>query len=278
MQTNRIPLLVIVVAVVAVIVLLVSSLPSLSYNTAELNFDLFAPASQNDETETVDATEPEPFAVPPVLVSVFLWLAVGMVVFYILSSPETRARLRRQILAGISLSLTIYVLLRFVLPALLVPQEMPAGNSPNGLSIVVPTNPLLIYGTSTAIAALIVGGVWFAVIMLQKRRHPLDAVARSAEDALADLESGKNVRETIMRCYIEMSNAVGQTHNMRRQAAMTPREFQERLERAGLPARQTQRLTGLFEKVRYGGHQAGEAEIREARDCLTDILFACERQ
>lgn len=277
MQTSRIPLLLIVVAIVAVIVLLVSSLPSLSYNTAAINFDMFAPAAQPDEVESTDAAESEPFAMPPILISVFLWLAVGMVLFYLLSSPETRARLRRQIMAGVSLSLTIYVLLRFILPALLVPQEMPVGGTSGGVGIVMPAPPLLVYGTSAAIAALLVGGGWLVVVWLQKRRDPLLGVARSAEEALADLDSGKNVRETILRCYIEMSNAVGQTHNMRRQAAMTPREFQERLEHAGLPARQTQRLTRLFEKVRYGGHQAGEAEIREAHDCLTDILRACER-
>ena len=106
-------------------------------NTAELNFDLLAPASQNDETESVDATELEPFAVPPVLISVFLWLAVGMVVFHFVIAGNRAIALPNS--GGISLSLTIYVLLRFVLPALLVPQKCRPVTRPTALGIVVPT-------------------------------------------------------------------------------------------------------------------------------------------
>jgi hypothetical protein len=56
---------------------------------------------------------------------------------------------------------------------------------------------------------------------------------------------------------------------------MTPSEFAARLEQAGLPAEPVQRLTRLFEKVRYGGLRSTPTEAEEAVACLRDILHAC---
>jgi hypothetical protein len=276
MVNKRIPL-VMLMLVIAVIMLLVATLPRLSYTTAEFQFDALPQfQSSTDSTVESDSAE-EPFVVPPMFRNALLWVAAGLLLFYALSSADMRARLRRQILGTISVCLTVYVIIQYVLPAFLVRQQVSAGTgSGGGPGIAAPINPILVYGTSAVVAALIVGGIWLLVITVRRRRDPLDDVAHGARAALADLDGGKDVRETILRCYVDMNRAVNQSHGMRRQPAMTPREFESRLALAGLPSRQIERLTRLFEKVRYGGHDAGQAEIMEARDCLTDILHMCE--
>jgi hypothetical protein len=59
--------------------------------------------------------------------------------------------------------------------------------------------------------------------------------------------------------------------NIRRQKAMTPREFEIHLADAGVSSEHVQRLTRLFENVRYGDTTASEREKREALDCLNAI-------
>jgi hypothetical protein len=57
---------------------------------------------------------------------------------------------------------------------------------------------------------------------------------------------------------------------------MTPREFEARLATAGLREDHIQRLTRLFEAVRYGTQSPGKREEREAVDCLTAIVRFCK--
>ena len=72
-----------------------------------------------------------------------------------------------------------------------------------------------------------------------------------------------------------MSDVVGDRKRLQRDTAMTPTEFANRLEQAGLPGDAVRRLTRLFEGVRYGGHKAGPQETNEAVACLTTILHYC---
>jgi hypothetical protein len=55
---------------------------------------------------------------------------------------------------------------------------------------------------------------------------------------------------------------------------MTPREFERELVRAGLPALPVERLTRLFEHVRYGVHAPGPEEQHEAISSLEAIVTA----
>jgi hypothetical protein len=42
-----------------------------------------------------------------------------------------------------------------------------------------------------------------------------------------------------------------------------------------LPGDAVQRLTRLFEAVRYGGYRSGRKDVNEAVACLTSILNYC---
>ena len=109
----------------------------------------------------------------------------------------------------------------------------------------------------------------------KKEEKPLDEIARIARASLRDLSEGGDSTDVIMNCYFRMSRVVSDKRMLHRKASMTPAEFATRLERAGLPGEAVQRLTRLFEGVRYGGYRAGPKDVNEAVTCLTSILNYC---
>ena len=100
---------------------------------------------------------------------------------------------------------------------------------------------------------------------------PLERLAVEAQQALADLQSGGDLKNTVLRCYREMSRILSEERGITRPRDMTPREFEQRLAAVGLRDEHLRRLTRLFERVRYGARQAGEHEEREAVACLGAI-------
>jgi len=104
----------------------------------------------------------------------------------------------------------------------------------------------------------------------------LDEIADIARSALNDLSGNKVSKNTIIRCYVRMNAAVNEYRGITRSAGMTPTEFAEHLESAGLPRDSVQGLTHVFEKVRYGAQNINPEEIKEARQYLTSILEACK--
>jgi hypothetical protein len=72
-----------------------------------------------------------------------------------------------------------------------------------------------------------------------------------------------------------MSAVVADKRQLKREVAMTPQEFAQRLERAGLPGDAVNRLTRLFEVVRYGDRKSAPKDITEAVSCLNTILVYC---
>ncbi len=124
-------------------------------------------------------------------------------------------------------------------------------------------------------AALILGTIWLFWVRAQQPRGPLPQLAEQARVALAELEAGADVRDTIMRCYLEMSRVLEQERGLTRDQAMTPREFEAALRNTGLPREPVTRLTRLFEAVRYGAARPGRGEEDEAMASLSAIVAAC---
>jgi hypothetical protein len=129
------------------------------------------------------------------------------------------------------------------------------------------------------LALLAMGGLLAAIQFFWRRSHvpasPLQQLAQEAQQALVELEAGADVKDTVMRCYFEMSRVLDEQQGMRRAGTMTPREFEQQLKAVGLPGAHVQRLTRLFEAVRYGARVANEREERQAVACLTAIVEAC---
>jgi hypothetical protein len=109
-----------------------------------------------------------------------------------------------------------------------------------------------------------------------KPAQDVDQIAEIARNALNDLSNAKTTKNVIIRCYLDMNNAVGEKRGLVREAAMTPAEFAIRLKGMGLPTDALHGLTEVFERVRYGGQNVSPEEIKEAKRCLTSILKACE--
>lgn len=139
----------------------------------------------------------------------------------------------------------------------------------------------LSYAIALALVLLIAFFLWWLYRALTRMNEtssksaPLDEIARIARASLGELKSGRNFENAIVECYARMSNAVDEKKGLQREIAMTPAEFASRLARAGMPREPVQRLTHLFEAVRYGGQHAGQAEIDEAVLNLTSILRYC---
>jgi hypothetical protein len=108
-----------------------------------------------------------------------------------------------------------------------------------------------------------------------ERSLTLAELSRRAELAIAELRQGQRLDDVILRCYREMAETVSAQRGVRRGQDVTPREFERELLRAELPPQAVQRLTRLFELVRYGGYQPGTRDQLEAIDSLTAIIAAC---
>jgi hypothetical protein len=133
----------------------------------------------------------------------------------------------------------------------------------------------------TSLIVIVIGAV--AVVILNRiidrwlhSKTGLDEIAEIARSTLNDFSKSKESRNAIIRCYTRMSTVVNEHRGITREVAMTPAEFAERLENAGLPGEAVHGLTSVFEKVRYGGQNVNAEEIKDAKNCLAGILKACE--
>ncbi len=118
--------------------------------------------------------------------------------------------------------------------------------------------------------------IWFVIQWWGKRGSTLQELSAEAGEALDDLQAGADLRDTVLHCYAEMSRVLHRGRGIRREQAMTPREFEQELGRLGLPGEEVQQLTRLFEMARYGDVQLGEREQRQALACLRAIVQASE--
>jgi len=230
----------------------------------------------------------------PLWLQIFFWV---IILFFLISifavfSPKERKRFARRLGSmTIMLLLLAYLVYEYGSSALKpTPEPMateisgaltppPGGNLTNSSQeFLPPTIPPVV---SFLVTLLIIFGVvafsWWFVRRRQAQRvlPPLEEIAGIAHAALDDLSAGKDWGDTIINCYVRMNASVGERRGFRRKAGMTPAEFAEQLERAGLPGYTTRRLTQLFEQVRYGARKSSKEDINEAIACLTDILHAC---
>lgn len=221
------------------------------------------------------------------------WAAffICFILFFYLLPPDLRKRVIRQ---AISLGLGVlalilafhYQLIRF--PAFSSDAQAAPGESPalnlDSASAAAKFRPpaiapwmiyLISLGVLLALLVLTRAGYRYWARSRPRRSSRLNDFAAIARSSLDDLASGRDWEDVIIQSYVRMSEVVGEKRGLRRAEAMTPREFAERMQSAGLPADAVRRLTRLFESVRYGARQSNQADIKEAAACLHSILQAC---
>jgi hypothetical protein len=220
------------------------------------------------------------------------WLAfvVNLILFFYLIPRELRKRILRQMLSLALGSLAILMALRYrliELPFLKTDPVTQTIGSPSGIaaSELPPAfqpprmTPWLTFLISFAVLCAVLLSLWVAyrwwMRSSRRRFSELDTIGAIAQSSLGELASGHDWSDVIIRSYARMSEAVSARRGLQRARAATPREFAERLEQAGLPAHAVERLTRLFESVRYGARASSQSDVKEAMACLQSILQSC---
>ena len=133
---------------------------------------------------------------------------------------------------------------------------------------------LLVFIVSLAVSLVLVGTGFGTWRFINRQKAPIIQIGEEAARTLDQLQKGGDFKEGVIKCYHEMSRVLEEQQNLKRYQAMTTREFEQFLSKTGFKTMEIQRLTRLFEKVRYGNKQLELNEEQEAVDCLTAIVQA----
>ena len=225
---------------------------------------------------------------------IIFWILVPVFIILILLDKEARRRFLRSLALIVPLLLLLYYFssvrqtqnaLDIASPsafnaATLVP---PQSEAPPPPAYTPPASWVTNLATGLiagAIALVVVGAVftiWRRWKNQQQLQEPLSQVQREAQAALEAIYAGGDLRETILRCYVQMVEALKQYRGISREYDMTPHEFELYLEKRGLPREPVRQLTQLFEQVRYGAAQPGRQEERMAINSLSAIINAIQQ-
>ena len=280
----------------AALVVSITALVFLASSLAELQFGSGEPFSFGGMMPALPTAAGGGVAMPPwmqVILRIGSLIILALLPFsliYLIISPEARRRfLQNLILFGVIL-LAVYFLRRQLQTA--EPKELalnlsavargePGETPPAAQFNATPPQWLIILTSFLAAAVLTAFGGLVAWAMLRSRRKRKPAIAfaelaQEAQQALDTLAAGGDLRNTVLHCYREMSRVVRESRGIQRQGAMTPREFEEQLAHAGLPAEPVHDLTRLFEEVRYGSKELSPWEERRAVASLSAIADACQ--
>jgi hypothetical protein len=206
-------------------------------------------------------------------------------IIYFLVSREARKRVLLDFLRLLSILVIVYVLAQRVQPDVVTSEQGLPQAFPGALEGTPTTNvdtappgwflSVVSVGLALLVATVLVGLGWFVWRRKWRAVSPLEQLAQQAEEAIEAIQAGADLRDTVMRCYYEMSWVLRQQRGIRRHQAMTPREFVAFLEETGLPTGAVRRLTELFEQVRYGAKAPGQGEEAQALACLDAIVAFC---
>ena len=281
MFKNGRPLLPLILAIVGLFVI-AAGLSNLNLRPGEPTINLFQLLLQGLSDIRPQGAAPE--ALPGGdsflwLVRLFIWFALPAALIYAFISSKFRKRL----LSTLAFTFLITLLLERI--GSLDPGEgreveegaasgaVGGGTLPPPPEIVASPPAWLTAVVTLGLALLIVG----AIGLVWRRLRSLRPDARSelvgaAEQALAALDRGVDVRDAVLRYYADMILHFGADRKLRRRKGMTPREFAIHLATMGIADEHIHRLTRLFESVRYGGQASDEPMVREARSCLRSIV------
>ncbi len=219
------------------------------------------------------------------LVSVFILLIVLWLIVFILR-PEVRKYLLSRLVSYLLLLLLISGLIYSLRQPLsnLEPEEAANQSQPFGpgelLQEAMPTPPAIVVdppgwlaaGITLFFTTLVLGiGWWLWTRRPRRWESPAEQIAIQARTAVQAISSGRDLKDTVMNCYRQMTQILAEQQNLHRAKGMTPREFEQHLADSGLADVHIRRLTRLFETVRYGAAAPSKAEELEAMACLNAI-------
>lgn len=292
---QRVAVLLAVLLVSALLLLLAAALPGASFKAGvSLPPDLFQRRLQGP---------PPPLLVSPLfwdILAAIFWVSLLLSIGYLFLSPEGRKSLPYLLKRIATQLLWVLFFILFLQITLLFSSEPPADEvgEPARSQELFSTGPALedqleelAYTAEPPAALSAILSVLFALGLVTlayfgwrryraQRARPfasLDELSRQAQAAIEELRRGQQVDDVILRCYREMARTVSAQRGVQRGRGVTPREFERELQRRGMPPRAVERLTRLFEQVRYGNYAPRRRDQLEALDSLQAVVDACER-
>lgn len=292
-STKLWPLLLLSIAVLAII-LLAAGLPQFElYPGGEFPSWIFSKLQLKDAPQAappLDLTgSPSNFWRTVIIFAIWGILILWVITFILV--PEARKRLLMRMIGYAIILLMVYLLLGKLRPLETTFESEGASEDIGGPFAEIGTSPVqpgfidnppqwLVLVITLILVAVVLGVVWFLWRLRSQRtpqEEPMELLALEAQQALETLRAGSDLKDTVMRCYQEMSYVLNEQRGIQRQRAMTPREFEQHLADIGVRDEHIRRLTRLFEGVRYGDNISSEREKREAVDCLKAIVRAYGR-
>lgn len=222
------------------------------------------------------------------LLAAGLWglLLISIIAFIV--SPEIRRETIKRVIRYTIIILLLHGVIRLI-PPFVPPGELPETSQSTELLGETPQEPLpsppefvvdppewLVGGVTLALFVVLLGVLWLFWRRFFKPKPPtsLELLTHEVKQTLVNIQAGADLKDTIMRCYLQMSQIISQEQGFDRRQAMTPREFEQFLAESGLANEHIHRLTRLFENVRYSAQAPSQAEEDEASACLTAIVQA----
>jgi hypothetical protein len=183
--------------------------------------------------------------------------------------------LGKALIAVLGISLLLFLLLN-LFPHVTLPAAKPTVVPPQSVSIYdgkpIESPPaVLVWIVGAATAALVILLCMRLLTDKGAGRRKLDLVGLEAQAARLALLGGGNFQDVILECYRRMRIALEKELDIERKDSMTAREFEDLLERKGVPGESVHKLTILFESVRYGREYPSPDEESEAIGCLEAI-------
>lgn len=212
---------------------------------------------------------------------VAFWVVLIVTMGYALLSPEGR---RRLFITLVFVALLLFIADRYLDGREQPPLEPPIMEGTEGLPdappVVLPEPPpfveeppaWLYWLVDVIVVLAFIFFVWYVWRRLRPAPDSQSLLVEEAASALAELEAGGDLRDVVLRCYMQMSEVLKQSHRVERRQTMTPREFEVQLAAAGLRDEHIHRLTRLFEGVRYGTQSGTGKAAQEASECLQAIV------
>jgi hypothetical protein len=272
---------------ILVIILLATGLTALEFRSGDLA-RILALLTQEKESLGADFAPAVDESFPiELLLLIFFWSLLAFAIIFAIVSPHYRKVLVRVFILTLCLAFVLSTLadrLRIEEQEQILPEEVEGGlvgetgelaasELPEPPDFIArPPNWLMLFLYVVLVLVLLLVGLFLWRSWRSRFPGEQALLVQHAEQALSDLTSGGDLRDVVMRCYARMSQVLYQSRNIKRDEAMTPREFESHLAEIGLRDDHIRQLTRLFEGVRYGTQTPDEYARYQAVNCLRAIV------
>lgn len=206
-------------------------------------------------------------------------IILPLTIIFALFSPEMRRAILHELRRAVSLAIWVaaiaYLIRLWQQNRRISSSTSSGGPLPAAPDWIREPSAMIAFGLTLFFMVLVSGIAWFLWRKFQP--EPLELLAQEAQTTLVDLQMGRDFKNSIIECYANMCGVLYQERKLIRAQGMTPSEFAARLENFGIVGPQAQRLTRLFEKVRYGRHKPTDQDKAEAIACLETIVQAAQQ-